>query len=354
MSDKTINSKKEINKKTTPEIALLIEKKLVFFQDVIQRTILHVQKNKVLDIISLSEVNTCINTLFELSKKIQDINDVSIKTDADNIINILQIVNNELSTLFKIFGTELFEDLLWICFGNNSVNTYAISDMDKHKFELLKKYFHPTSYKLLTTKKNDNSKEDSEFNEKSKNLDSIDVGVKIKQFHLKVYGIQVIVHNPQHKKSLIISGTVDDIIIEFLNNKFINLKYQSIKNNVPHSQEFKGNTFDRFIQSLNLKDYLISEPHEVYSKYAGYLSNLNTLRQKTITQVVKEFLNSELFIKRNTIIQLLVKIDKYDNQYLAYLLYDLLSNDTNNIIDTQEQTLLNDSFPWSIKQYFKH
>ena len=353
MSDKTINSKKEINKKTTPEIALLIEKKLVFFQDVIQRTILHVQKNKVLDIISLSEVNTCINTLFELSKKIQDINDVSIKTDADNIINILQIVNNELSTLFKIFGTELFEDLLWICFGNNSVNTYAISDMDKHKFELLKKYFHPTSYKLLTTKKNDNSKEDSEFNEKSKNLDSIDVGVKIKQFHLKVYGIQVIVHNPQHKKSLIISGTVDDIIIEFLNNKFINLKYQSIKNNVPHSQEFKGNTFDRFIQSLNLKDYLISEPHEVYSKYAGYLSNLNTLRQKTITQVVKEFLNSELFIKRNTIIQLLVKIDKYDNQYLAYLLYDLLSNDTNNIIDTQEQTLLHDSFPWSIKQYFK-
>jgi ATP-dependent Lon protease len=50
---------------------------------------------------------------------------------------------------------------------------------------------------------------------------------------------------------------------------------------------------------------------------------------------------------------LLVKIDKYDNQYLAYLLYDLLSNDTNGTIDTQEQTILFDSFPWSIKQYFK-
>ncbi len=346
-------SKKDTNKKTTPEIALLIDKKLVFFQDVIQRTILHVQKNKILEIISLSEVNTCINTLFELSKKIKEINDVSIKTDSDNVINILQIVNNELSSLFKMFGTELFEDLLWICFGNNSVNTYAISDMDKHKFELLKKYFHPTSYKLLTTKKNDNSKEETEFNEKSKNLDSIDVSVKIKSFHLKVYGIQVIVHNPQHKKSLIITGTVDDIIIEFLNNKFVNLKYQSIKDNIPHSKEFQGNAFDRFINSLILKDYLISEPHEIYSKYAGYLSNLNTLRQKTITQVVKEFLNSDLFIKRNTIIQLLVKIDKYDNQYLAYLLYDLLSNDTNNIIDTQEQTILHDSFPWSIKQYFK-
>jgi hypothetical protein len=142
-------------------------------------------------------------------------------------------------------------------------------------------------------------------------------------------------------------------MIDFLNNKYVNLKYQSIKENIPQSQEFQGDTFTRFIQSLNLKDYLISEPHEIYSKYAGYLSNLNTLRQKTITQVVKDFISSDLFMKRSIIIQLLVKIDKYDNQYLAYLLYDLLSNDTNGTIDTQEQTILFDSFPWSIKQYFK-
>jgi hypothetical protein len=227
MGDKNINSKKEQIKKTTPEIVVLIEKKLLFFQDVIQKTILHVQKNKILDIIGVSEVNSCINTLFELSKKIKDINDVSIKSNTDNIINILQIVNNELSCLFKLFGTDSFEDLLWICFGNNSVNTYAISDMDKHKFELLKKYFHPTSYKLLCTKKSDNDKnsksDDSPLNEKSKNLDSADISIKIKPFHLKVYGIQLIIHNPQHKKSLIITGTVDDIMIDFLNNKYVNL-----------------------------------------------------------------------------------------------------------------------------------
>jgi ATP-dependent Lon protease len=357
MSDKIVNQKKESTKKTTPEIVVLIEKKLLFFQDVIQKTILHVQKNKILDIIGVSEVNNCINSLYELSKKIKEINDVSIKTNTDNVINILQMVNNELSSLFKIFGTDSFEDLLWICFGNNSVNTYTISDMDKHKFELLKKYFHPTSYKLLGVKKADGEKQskmdDCTLNEKSKNLDSVDIGIKIKSFHLKVFGIQIIVHNPQHKKSLIITGTVDDIMIDFLNNKYVNLKYQSIKENIPSSQEFQGDTFARYIQSLNLKDYLISEPHEIYSKYAGYLSNLNTLRQKTITQVVKEFVSSELYMKRSTIIQLLVKIDKYDNQYLAYLLYDLLSNDTNGTVDTQEQTILFDSFPWSIKQHFK-
>jgi hypothetical protein len=357
MSDKNINSKKNSVKKTTPEIITLIEKKLLFFQDVIQNTILHVQKNKILDIIGVSEVNSCINSLFELSKKMKDINETNIKYNTDNVINILQEVNVELSGLLNIFGTDSFEDLLWICFGNNSVNTYAISDMDKYKFELLKKYFHPTSYRLLNSKKNEGDKvskfDDNMLSEKSKNLDSVDIGIKVKSFHLKVYGIQLIVHNPQQKKSLILTGTVDDIMIDFLNNKFVNLKHKAIKENSPITPEFQGDTFNRFIQSLNLKDYLISEPHEIYSKYAGYLSNLNLLRQKTITQVVKEFIASDLFTKRNTIIQLLVKIDKYDNQYLAYLLYDLLSNDANGSIDTQEQTIMFDSFPWSIKQYFK-
>ena len=54
MNDKLINSKKETTKKTTPEIVVLIEKKQLFFQDVIQKTILHVQKNKILDIIGVS------------------------------------------------------------------------------------------------------------------------------------------------------------------------------------------------------------------------------------------------------------------------------------------------------------
>jgi ATP-dependent Lon protease len=226
--------------------------------------------------------------------------------------------------------------------------------MDRNKFELLKKYFHPTSYKILNTKTaSDKDKDDSGLTEKSKNLDSIDVSIKAKQFHLKVYGLQLIVHNPQQKKSLIISGIVDDIIVDLLDNKFINSKIKSIKTNAPKTVEFQDLAFAKYITSLNLKDYLVYELPEIYSKYAGYLSNLETIRQKTIAHTVKEFISADIFIKRSTIIQLLIKSDKHDNQYLAYLLYDLLSNDANGLIDTQDQTVLFDSFPWSIKQYFK-
>ena len=50
-------------------------------------------------------------------------------------------------------------------------------------------------------------------------------------------------------------------------------------------------------------------------------------------------------------IKLLIK-DNAESKYLAYLLYDLLSNENNGVIDTYEQTLLYDSLPWNLRKYF--
>ena len=93
---------------------------------------------------------------------------------------------------------------------------------------------------------------------------------------------------------------------------------------------------------------------DVYNKYIGFLSNVKALKQKNLSQVVKDFINNDLFAKRNTIIQFLITSqNNYENKYNAYLLYDLLSNDANSNIDTQEQIILFDSFPWSIKDTFR-
>ena len=74
---------------------MLIERKMAFFQDTIQRTILHVQRNKMLDVIGISEQNNCINALFELSKTIKGINEQAINSNTDAVINSLQHINNE-------------------------------------------------------------------------------------------------------------------------------------------------------------------------------------------------------------------------------------------------------------------
>ena len=60
-------------KKNNVDMLLLIEKKIEFFKDVIQKTIIHVQENKFLDILGISDVSHCIEILGELSKKIEDI-----------------------------------------------------------------------------------------------------------------------------------------------------------------------------------------------------------------------------------------------------------------------------------------
>jgi hypothetical protein len=64
-------------------------------------------------------------------------NDGTMSTDA--VVNKLQILNNDLSGLLKNYGTDSFDDLLSICFGNNS--SIVVNEEDNVKYELLKKYF---------------------------------------------------------------------------------------------------------------------------------------------------------------------------------------------------------------------
>jgi ATP-dependent Lon protease len=345
MSNKT-NNKKEINQHTTNDILCLVDKKIGFFKDVIQKTIIHVQKNKSLDILGMSDVTVCIEKLGELSKKIEDISNIKSES-TEAVISNLQVINNELSTLLKNYGTENLEDLLLICFGNN--NKITSNDDEFNKYELLKKYFHPTSYKVIS-KKDDGKENDDKID----NLTCFDISLQYKQFHMKVYGIKLNVYSMSLKKNLLIFGIVDDVIIEFLNNKYISNKIKLIKENKPQDDEFKHESFNNFVSALTLKDFLIHDSHvEIYNKFIGIVGVNNNIKQKQITHVVKEFISNDSFNKRNTLMVLLIRSYNYENQYLAYLLYDLLSNDSNGNVDTQEQNLLFDSFPWTIKQSFK-
>jgi ATP-dependent Lon protease len=341
--------KKEMNNKNINDVSVLIDKKIDFFKNVIQKTIIHVQKNKFLDILGISDVSTCIERLGELSNKIQDILDN--KNNNDNFINNLQIINNELSSLLKNYGTDSLEDLLLICFGNN--NKITNNENEEEKMNLLKTYFHPTSYKVIN-KKEDIKKKSHEDMDNFENLSCSDIITCYKQFHMKVYGIKLLIHSSILNKSLIIFGIVDDIVVDFLNNKYIKNKKEKIMNNKPNDIDFQDDPFDKFVSSLILKDYFIYDNEkEIYCKYAGYISQNNNLKQKPISQSVKEFIADDMYNKRNTLIFLLIWSSNYENQYISYLLYDLLSNDLNGNVDTQEQTILFDSFPWKIKQFFK-
>jgi len=330
--------KNYIDDKSNNDMINVIEKKIAMFNDMIQNTILNAQYNKTIGFLEINDVNNCISKLNLLNDKIKQLYLNNQQNTVEIIINNLQDINNELSSIFKLYGTKKLEDLVSVCFGTLKFNN---NEDENNKYDLLKKYFHPTCYKVIN------------FNENIVNLECIDIEPNHKKFYYSIYGLKLYITDVISKQSIIIYGIIDNIIIHLLDNKYLNDKNKNIKNFLPSDLIFQGNVFLNYLTSLNLKDFLINDYNNIYCKFAGYLSQYNLFKHKNTSQFIKEFVSTNLFTKRNILIQLLINSDNYENMYMAYLLYDLLSNDVNGTIDTQEQILIFDSFTWPIKEFFK-
>lgn len=346
---------------------ILLEKKSLKLQEIIRKSILSAFKYKKLEIITPNDANQCVYSLETLYVRLYNLTNLLKNSDYDkeSFITKLQEINNELSILFKTFGTENLEDLITVCLGSEFINKNISNPELKDKYELIKNYCHPINYKVLSWKsdpipanasnvlKKTHIIEDINIVECGQNFDCFDLSRTTKQFQTRVSGIKISIQHPEQRKTLIICAVVDDILLTCLNFNFVQNRLSNLFRDKPNDPEWNDERFNKFIESLTLKELLIYNNDELFHKFIGYISQVNLIKQKPISQVVKEFACSELYTQRTILIQLLLCSHQSEFQYLAYLLYDLLSNDTNNTIDTHEQTLLFDSLPWSIKRYFK-
>ena len=355
-------------KSTNSNKISFVKKKINIFQTMISNTILAIQNYKVKDIISASELNICIqgleNLYQELNKLLIQLESM-LKINIDEVITQLQKINNELSGIFRNFGTHDIDDLITVAFANDFIEKTLTPELTD-KYEIIKKYVHPISYKAMAWKENDSTSvkkkivknrivEDFMIVENAKNFECFDLARTSRKFHTKVYGIKIAIKNELQKKTLIISGLVDDIIVPCSNHPFIKEKIHSLYKEKPTDPDFLTEDFNRFVNALTIKELLIYSNSELYQRYIGYITQVNLIKKKPISQNVKEFISCELYSQRKTLIQLLMKNDEPEFQYLAYLLYDLLTNDINsNGADTVEQTILFDSLPWNIKKCFRN
>lgn len=410
-----------------------------YFQEVTQRTVISIQKYRSLDIYGANEINICISSLEKIQGTLLSVMRIISPEDVDGdyvselhgtvthqkqgsphpssqiidyvyIRSQLQNVNNDLSEIFRKYGTELLDDLIIICFGKNFLIN---STWNQSKYEVIHKYFHPFQYKVISWKNdrppslvetttmhsgiiplptsgsgsgsggcehstsgsssaitpnstprmrpiyNDSTPlplpgsqkppiipesiipknkmiDDCMIVEKSENLDCFDLSRSCRSFKTRVYGMKVAIHNEIDKKTLIVSGIVDNVMVESIGSKYIQQKVTMLKQQtknilaaINNGSEFADNaSFCRYVHSLSLKELLVYETRDVANKYQHHMSQLRMIKQKPIAQVVKEFTNSELYAQRTIIIQLLLKENEHEFQYLAYLLYDLLSTDT--------------------------
>ena len=329
--------KNEIVTENLGDISTLLDRKYIFFQEIIRKTTNHVQKCKFLDIIGISEVHKCINLLKTTHGHLEEVY-AGRETSPDGfIMQTLQGINVELSSILRTYGTESFEDLLIVCMGMTPITNYNTDP----KFLMLKKYFHPTSYSVITCKN------------PTTQMTCEDIIGGQSKFHLRVYGCNIVLYDEVNKKNLQITGILDDILIDFISDRYILDVKKKIATGLPNTQDFKSDAFDRFLSSLTIKDYVLHSEHEIYSKFMGYINEIKILNQKGMSGIVKKFVDEDTFTKRLMLIIFLVHSNIYENQYMAYLLYDTLTNENDNTIDTQEQTIIFDSFPWSIKELFR-
>lgn len=337
-----------------------VMRKINNYKEIIQKTICSIQKYKALDVVTANDVNLCIKSLEQYYVELDSLNGDG---DKNMLVNRLQFINDELSGIFKIFGTMDIEDVLTICYGGNFIST--ISSFES--WDVLKTYVHPINYKILKWKHDmtPNIKgsqpiaknrivDDSMIVENGKTLDCFDLARTSSNFYVKVYGIKVIFHNFKDKSTLIVSCIVDDVLMTCVDEKFVKNRLYSLQINIPQNEsEFKTTTFLAYMKTLTLKELLIYSNDELYNRYIGYVNQTNLIKQRAISDTVKEFLGSDLHIQRTMLIQLLLKHNDNEYKYLAYLLYDLLSTDTTSSVDSHEQRIIYDSFPWAVKKFFK-
>ena len=345
------------------DISSFIRSKISTFQEIIKKTCLSVQKYKYLEILGSNEINICMSSLellfTQLENMIVDVNNDS-EANLDIYVSKLQEINNDLSSLLKSFGTYSIDDLITICFGGEFLST-IVTDENKERYEIIQKYIHPIGYKVMAYKEKRKRKEiaknkiveDFTIVESAENFDCFDLSRTSKSFQTKVYGIKIAIQHEPLKKSLIICGIVDDINTECMNYPFIQKKLLSLHEGKPNDPDFMSEIYSRFVSCLSTKELLIYSNSELYNKYIGIVNNVSLLKQKQVSILVKDFITDELYNQRNTIIKFLLHNNDIELQYLAYLLYDLLSNDNNGNVDTIEQTQLFDSLPWSVKKFFK-
>ena len=207
--------KNTIENKVISQITLCdIQNKIDYFQQVIQRTLVYIKKTKMQEIIGMIDITITFTTLLDLSKQL---NKLKTASDSSVIILTLQYINNELSAIFKLYGTERLEDLMQICFGYKYITLEAEG---VSKYEVLNNYFHPIYYKLININSETDQKTHS-ISSTTKSLDCFEIESSVKIFFIKIYGIKVLISNKQTNTHMMLYGTIDDIYIDFLYNDFI-------------------------------------------------------------------------------------------------------------------------------------
>ena len=379
----------DVNPSALQEIAKLIKSKMLKIQGVIQRILQTLNSYRGLNIISNSDLIVCTSTLIECFEKsvaimsvLESEHEIHTVEKINRYIDQLQQIVDKMSIIMCGYGASCIEDIFFISFGSDldALFSSTESELWVEKRNLIMKYVRPIGYKTFhwkqsrtkpknpTDMSNQSSSpmcmnkivEETIQIELANQYECFDIDLTGKTNYVKIYGIRVVVHNEKTQKTLIIQGLVDDIPIECVNNYYVRFRKQVVSDLMKSGDNKAADVkwaelTNRLLETMTIKDALIYGNDDFCKKMFTIFSDVNYVKSNKLTATIRKFLDMDVYGQRSMIMNLLVYNQEDEVQYITYLLYDLISakNASGNAIDSTEQQMIYDSFPWKIKLFFK-
>lgn len=160
------------------------------------------------------------------------------------------------------------------------------------------------------------------------------------RFYLYIYD-HLLVMNGYFQEDPLNISRIDSIF----KNKNSSILYLLKKINI--EENFKN----AYYEQLSLRDFIICEPSEIIKRCSKAYSYLVELKSKTIHTLLKEFFI--LDIEKQTYMLSILLLSSNETQYVAYIIYDMISNDVNLLKPQPLSEQLFNKLHWSIQKLFK-
>ena len=108
-----------------------------------------------------------------------------------------------------------------------------------------------------------------------------------------------------------------------------------------------------YLEQMSIRDFLVYSNSDLIDKILVAYNKLNKLKEKTISTLVKEFLNKSIEGQREILTLFLLVKDNIEVQYLAYLMYDMISNESYLLKPQPLAESVYNSLHWSVQKIFK-
>ena len=333
--------------------------KFFFFLNIINTIINNTDTSEKNNVHSNNDLKRCRDKIV-YSKKLLD-----TYYNSDNIKIIQYSKFKSLSDLAKIklnilevtqlIGSITIKQVIELYLKSENSDQYT----DEQSINYLNKYFVPTRIESFLSENTNNIK--FKLNTYGKNRPSTTITLasyqintisinKYKKFTkslmMNLFGAKIYI--PLGKKLIVLYGYFKhDNLNMYQNITAYKTKIQSLRNlflNLDINHSFKEN----YLDTLSVSDFLLYKNPDICSKCITYYNDIMKLKKKNISQIVKEFMLSEI-VKKVTIIKNLILDSNNNNSgYLVSLLIDLINSD--NETDVKQ---IFEMFNWNMKRLYK-